>query len=95
VKRADGNLAERDLAPLPPKITPHSLRRTFCSLLYALGETPPVVMQEMGHTHPALALRVYAQAMRRSEDERAQLAALMEGTVGDPVDAASRQAEVA
>ncbi len=28
---------------------------------------------------PALALKVYAQAMRRSEDEQAQLAALMDG----------------
>src|SRR5439155_19122566 len=36
----------------PALVTPHSLRRTFCSLLYALGESPPVVMQEMGHTDP-------------------------------------------
>jgi integrase len=63
VKRADENLAKRELAPLPPKLTPHSLRRTFASLLYALGETPPVVMQEMGHTDPALALRIYARAI--------------------------------
>ncbi len=58
---------------------PYSLRTTFCSLLYALGETPPVVMQEMGHTDPALALMVYAQAMRRGEDEQAQLRAVVEG----------------
>jgi integrase len=43
VKRANDNLAEAKLAPLPA-LTPHSLRRTFCSLLYALGESPPVVM---------------------------------------------------
>ncbi|HEX7609333.1 MAG TPA: hypothetical protein VF380_01555 [Solirubrobacteraceae bacterium] len=34
----------------------------------------------MGHTDPALALRVYAQAMRRGEDEQAQLRAVVEGT---------------
>jgi integrase len=79
VKRADEHFASAGLAPLPDKLTPHSLRRTFCSLLYALGETPPVVMQEMGHTDPALALRVYAQAMRRGEDETQALRALVEG----------------
>ena len=59
----------RGLPPLPDKLTPHSLRRTFCSLLYALGEDPGVVMDEMGHTDPGLALRVYRQSMRRGEDE--------------------------
>jgi len=34
------------------------LRRTFCSLLYAVGEVPPVVMREMGHTDPGLGLKV-------------------------------------
>jgi integrase len=79
VQRANKNLAKRDLAPLPERITPHSLRRTFCSLLYALGEDPGVVMDEMGHTNPGLALRVYRQAMRRGEDEKTQLRALIEG----------------
>jgi integrase len=67
------------LPPLPAKLTPHSLRRTFCSLLYALGEDPGTVMDEMGHTDPALALRVYRQAMRRGEDEKAAMRALVEG----------------
>ena len=79
VKRANENLDKRELAPLP-KLTPHSLRRTFCSLLYALGESPPVVMAEMGHTDPALALQVYAQAMRRGQDEQEALGALVDGT---------------
>jgi integrase len=80
VARANENLTERELAPLPAKITPHSLRRTFASLLYALGESPPIVMAEMGHTDPALALRIYAQAMRRGEDETAALRVLVEGS---------------
>jgi integrase len=80
VNRANENLAKRGRAPLPVKLTPHSLRRTFASLLYALGETPPVVMAEMGHTDPALALRIYAQAIRRSEAEQAALAALVDGS---------------
>jgi integrase len=79
VKRANENLAEQGHPPLPDKLTPHSLRRTFCSVLYALGEDPGVVMDEMGHTDPALALRVYRQAMRRDEGEKAKLRALVEG----------------
>lgn len=33
----------------------------------------------MGHTDPKLALRVYAQAMRRGDDEKASLKALVDG----------------
>ena len=79
VARADGTLEAAGLPPLPEGLTPHSLRRTFCSVLYALGEDPGTVMDEMGHTDPALALRVYRQAMRREERERDQLRALVEG----------------
>jgi integrase len=80
IDRANQNLAAHGLAPLPKGITPHSLRRTFASVLYALGEDPGVVMDEMGHTDPGLALRVYRQAMRRGGDEKAQLRALVEGS---------------
>jgi integrase len=83
VKRANATLSEQGEAPLP-KLTPHSLRRTFASLLYALGETPPEVMAEMGHTDPALALSLYAKVMRRGEDEKAALAALVEGGGSEP-----------
>lgn len=67
---------ERLDTPLP-KLTPQALRRTFASVLYAIGVQPPEVMQEMGHTDPKLALRVYAQAMRRDEGERERLRALV------------------
>ncbi len=79
VRRANKQLEGEGLPPLPANLTPHSLRRTFCSLLYALGEDPGVVMDEMGHTDPELALRVYRQAMRRGEEEKTQLRALVEG----------------
>jgi integrase len=79
VKRASERLVERGLQPLPDRLTPHSLRRTFASVLYALGEDPGVVMDEMGHTDPGLALRVYRQTMRRGDDEKQQLRALVEG----------------
>jgi integrase len=79
VERANENLPKRDLSPLSERITPHSLRRTFASLLYALGEDPGVVMDEMGHTDPALALKVYRQSMRRDDGEKARLQAMVEG----------------
>jgi hypothetical protein len=81
VGQADKQLEADGLPPLPVKLTPHSLRRTFCSLLYALGEDRGVVMDEMGHTDPGLALRVYRQSMRRGVDEKTQLRALVEGVL--------------
>jgi Phage integrase family/Homeodomain-like domain len=79
VEIANDRLAADDVPALPTGLTPHSLRRTFASLLYALGEPPPVVMAEMGHTDPALALRIYAQAMRRDPTEADRLRAIVQG----------------
>ena len=62
-----------------PRLTPHDLRRTFASVLDALGEDPGVVTDEMGHTDPDLALAVYRQSMRRDEGEKDRLRALVEG----------------
>ncbi len=74
VERADANLAAQGLPSLPDKLTPHSLRRTFCSLLYALGEDPSVVMDEMGHTDPGLALRVIARRYAAARTRRPRYA---------------------
>jgi integrase len=78
-ERASERLEGAGGAPMPA-VTPHGLRRSFASLLYAIGEPPPVVMAEMGHTDPALALAVYAHAMRRSDDEVARLIKLVTGS---------------
>jgi integrase len=79
IELANTRLADVGEPPLPAGLTPHSLRRTFASVLYALGDTPPDVMAEMGHTTPALALSIYAHAMRRDEGERERLQALVNG----------------
>jgi integrase len=78
VQRATERLQEAGEAPLPA-LTPHGLRRSFASLLYGIGEPPPVVMQELGHTDPALALSIDAHAMRRDDGENERLKALVEG----------------
>ena len=70
-------LAASGSSAFPEGITPHSLRRTFASLLFAIGEPHPVVMVEMGHTSPAMTLGVYAQAMRRDDAEQAALVSLI------------------
>lgn len=96
VDLANEHLALRgDGAALPDGLTPQSLRRTFASLLYALGETPEYVMSQLGHTSPNLALNVYVQAMLRRDGERDRLRALVEGAdwalTGTSTPAASRE----
>lgn len=79
VEKADERLAKEDASPLPERLTPHSLRRTFASLLFALGRTAPEVMDQLGHTDPKLALRIYARALRRDVGEDLRLRALVNG----------------
>ena len=81
VNRANWLVEERGLQPLPLGITPHKLRHTFASILVAIGKDPTYVMQQLGHTDPAFTLRVYSHMMRRSDEEREELKALVEGRV--------------
>ena len=67
------------MEPPPEGLTPHSLRRTFASLLFAIGETPPYVMAQMGHTTPNLTLAIYARQMDRRDGEPERLKALVAG----------------
>jgi len=93
VARANERLEAADATPLPENLTPHKLRHTFASLLVALGTDPGAVMDQLGHTDPTFTLRVYRHGMRRDEDSRAQLAALVgdvkrqrKGSGGDSTD---------
>jgi integrase len=79
VERANQRLAEADRDPLPERLTPHSLRRTYASLLVASGEDPAYVMEQLGHTDAKLTLRIYAHTMRRKDGERERLHALVTG----------------
>lgn len=76
---ASGQLAKAGRDALPAGLTPHSLRRTFASILFAIGEAPPYVMAQMGHTRPAFTLALYARAMNRRDGEPERLRALVEG----------------
>lgn len=79
VQHANEQRAKRNAEPLPERLTPHSLRRTFASILVALGEDPAYVIAQLGHTDPTLTLRIYARQMSRRDGERDRLKALVNG----------------
>jgi integrase len=80
VERANENLTAAGRNPLPEGITPHSLRRTFISLLLATGAEVPYVMRQVGHSDPKVTLSIYAQVMYRGEGERERLKTVVEGS---------------
>jgi integrase len=79
IKNANEQLAADGLEPLPIGLTLHSLRRTFASLLFAIGETPAYVMGQLGHTTAELTLSLYARQMDRRDGEPERIRALVEG----------------
>jgi integrase len=79
VERANRRLAETKVEPLPKGLTPHSLRRTYASLLFAIGEVPPYVMAQLGHADPKVTLGIYAKVMDRRDGEPERLKALVQG----------------
>jgi integrase len=72
---ARGLEAARDRAGLPD-VTFHTLRHTFASMLIAQGRDPVFVARQLGHTNPAVTLRVYGHlfdAARHAHEARAAL----------------------
>ncbi len=67
VVRANETLDEEELPLIPAELSPHSLRRTFATLLCLRGETPNYIMSQMGHTDPKLTLRIYSKV---SDEQR-------------------------
>jgi integrase len=80
-ERANQALAGQETPPIPAALSPHSLRRTFASLLYLRGESPVYVMHQMGHTDPKLALRIYTKVMgeQRRRGPGARLVGVLDG----------------
>jgi integrase len=86
VPRANAQLADAGAAPLP-HLTPHSLRRTYATLLVALREDPATVMHHMGHESPMMTMGLYAKAMLLTDAEREELRAFVEGAPMPSVEA--------
>jgi integrase len=82
IEKANEALRRAGKTEIAGDLTPHGLRRTFASILVALGRDPAVVMRQMGHTTPAMTLGVYAAAMDWADGERERLRALVEGAKG-------------
>lgn len=49
---------------MPDPVTPHTLRRTFISLLLAGGADVPFVMAQVGHKDSKVTLEIYAQVVQ-------------------------------
>jgi integrase len=79
VERANEALTARGAEPLPEGLTPHSLRRTFATILVHRGENPRYVMGQMGHEDPGFTLRVYTGEGDRRDGEPERLKALVDG----------------
>ena len=59
---------ERTATGLPPidvKVTPHTLRRTYISLMLAAGADVPYVQAQVGHADPKVTLEIYALVIKR------------------------------
>jgi integrase len=77
LRRANAKLAAAG-RPQLVGITNHTLRRTFCALLYEAGASPAYAMSQMGHTSAALALEVYSKVMDRKRDTGVRMDALLQ-----------------
>jgi integrase len=64
---------------VPAKLRFHDLRHTVASILLSQGQSVRAVSQRLGHSNPALTLRVYAHCMP-SDDP--QLAAALNKMLG-------------
>jgi integrase len=61
--RANEVLAEQGLQPIR-HLTPHTMRRTFASILAVLNVSMPRTIQLLGHTNPTMTLAVYSRVMK-------------------------------
>jgi integrase len=66
IRGANKRLAELGIEPISERVTPHSLRRTYASVRFALGDDPVYVAEQMGHADAGrLAANLYAKAVKR------------------------------
>ncbi len=73
---------EQGLAPMPARITPHTLRRTFITLSFQAGKDLVFVQSQAGHANWKTTLDIYTQQSGRSIDPK--IRQLLEGFLGEP-----------
>lgn len=72
VELANDSLPQAGREPIGA-ITPHSLRRTFISLLLAAGADVPYMMAQADHNDPKMTLGLYAKVIASKTDHGAAL----------------------
>jgi integrase len=74
-----------EAARLPPiaQLTPHTLRRTFASILAELGVPPRRAMYLLGHRDPKFTMRTYQQVLNMGGGAEDQLASALGCTCGE------------
>ena len=79
VRRANEKLVAAGQAPLPEGLTPHSLRRTCCSLRVAIYPDIAYIAEQLGHADTSTTHRIYTRVMRLDAASREALKRLVEG----------------
>jgi hypothetical protein len=51
-------------------VTPHTLRRTYISLMLSAGAEVPYVQAQVGHADAKVTLEIYAMVLKRRERQR-------------------------
>jgi integrase len=64
VEKLNEQRAKRGIAPLP-RIVPHTLRRTYISLMLEAGAPMHYMMDQVGHEDPKTTLEIYATVQKR------------------------------
>lgn len=80
VARANEFRGQQGKPPIRARVTPHTFRRTYITLLIAAGYDLPYVQAQVGHANPSLTLSIYAEVMRRPD--RDQLREEIRGLLG-------------
>lgn len=70
LRRANERRAPRGLPPLPGRVTAHTLRRTYISMMFAAGAEIPYVMAQVGHEDSKVTLEIYARVLKRRDREQ-------------------------
>jgi site-specific recombinase XerC len=70
VRRANERRAQRHLPALPARVTAHTLRRTYISMMFAARAEIPYVTAQVGHADSKVTLEIYAQVLKRRDREQ-------------------------
>ena len=77
---ADLVLLHDDRAPLPERLTQHSLRHTYISLRVAIGDDPAAISRDAGHADMGVTFRIYTHVMALQDGDRERLRGLVSGS---------------